>query len=96
MNNHRKGRRKRIADSCRGQGHGHGEQSLTKEQIGRISFDVLVYKCMKDGLTIGNSTRADVRKMAHELGLPIEQAMQFSRLLAEEIANRAFSIGGGH
>lgn len=64
---------------------------LTEQRMGEIALLILKMKLRADGIRIGKNTRREIGNTAKELGIPFEEALEFTEVLTKELAAETFS-----
>lgn len=67
------------------------EPLLTEEELHAMSWESLLETKFREGIRIGDLNKRQVGNTAKKLGIPISNALEFSKLVATEIFNRTFS-----
>jgi hypothetical protein len=68
-----------------------GCSNISYASLNEISWILLVKRMCKDGMKIGNITRREVGNEASRIKISTDEMLEFYKLLATEVFNRAFS-----
>lgn len=64
---------------------------LTEQRMGEIALLLLKMKFRTEGIRIGKNSRREIGNTAKEIGIPFEEALEFTEVLTKELMVETFS-----